>query len=248
MSITGAARRLAHHLDGARRRRGPQAQGGRAHQACLVSPHPNFGFVWVRRSLDLHACAACALAPPRSPLPPLAPPWPLPDPLQPLKTLTTRVQPLTTPNAPSRSLPPPLQAQGPRLPRARAGHRRGEGRGAARRRSEGGGGGAREGARRGEGQVREGSARQDEGALTYFPPVPSLQRPRSPSGLTSHAPAHSPMPAAKLLLLPLPARPSGPHCTRFGPKYSPHYRTPGHSLQRPQSPHYRAPSPPFTLP
>ena len=109
MSITGAARRMAHHLDGARRRRGPQAQGGRAHQACLVSPHPNFGFVWVRRSLDLHACAACALAPPRSPLPPLAPPWPLPDPLQPLKTLTTRVQPLTTPNAPSRSIPPPYR-------------------------------------------------------------------------------------------------------------------------------------------
>ena len=41
--------------------------------------------------------------------PPLAPPWPLPDPLQPLKTLTTRVQPLTTPNAPSRSIPPPYR-------------------------------------------------------------------------------------------------------------------------------------------
>ena len=66
-------------------------------------------------TLGLFGCAArstCTLAPlaPLRPLaPPCPPPWPLPDPLQPLKTLTTRVQPLTTPNAPSRSLPPPYR-------------------------------------------------------------------------------------------------------------------------------------------
>ena len=66
-------------------------------------------------TLGLFGCAArstCTLAPlaPLRPLaPPCPPPWPLPDPLQPLKTLTTRVQPLTTLNAPSRSMPPPYR-------------------------------------------------------------------------------------------------------------------------------------------
>ena len=64
--------------------------------------------LWVCLGAPLARLARLRPLRPCAPLLPPAP-WPLPDPLQPLKTLTTRVQPLTTPNAPSRSIPPPYR-------------------------------------------------------------------------------------------------------------------------------------------
>ena len=121
---------------------------------------------------SLFGCATSTHTPLHPPAPPCAP-------LQPLKT---PLQPRTPPYA-------PLQAQGPGLRRARAGHRRGACRGPCPRGAGGGGGGAGEGARCGEGQVREGSARKDEGAIAYCGhthhahanlPWPSLNPPRAP--------------------------------------------------------------------
>ena len=79
--------------------------------------------------------------------------------------------------------------------------------------------------------MREGSARQDEGALTYFPPVPSLQRPRSPSGLTSHAPAHSPCPRLNSFSYPSQHAPLALTARALAPNTAPTTEPPGHSLQ-----------------
>ena len=130
---------------------------------------------------SLFGCATSTHTPLHPPAPPCAPLQPLKTPLQPHNPS----QPLTTPYIPYA----PLQAQRPGLCRARAGHRRGACRGPCPRGAGGGGGGAGEGARCGEGQVREGSARKDEGAIAYCGhthhahanlPWPSLNPPRAP--------------------------------------------------------------------
>ena len=114
-------------------------------------------------------------------------------PLHPLAPLYNPSNPLTTPHNPARprTIPfAPLQAQGPGLRRARAGHRRGACRGAAPRGAGGGGGSAGEGARCGEGQVREGSARKDEGAVTC--PWPYLPCPYALPMAAAHPPSRIP--------------------------------------------------------
>ena len=143
---------------------------------------------------------------PCAPLRPPAPPWPLPDPLQPLKTLTTRVPPLTTPNAPSRSLSPPYRHKGLdcfALEQAI-----------------------------GEGHAAELPAADLKAAEAVLEKARAAEKAKCEKDLRDKMKARSltrvfpcpyalPMPAAKLLLLPLPARPSGPHCTPLGPKHSP---------------------------
>ena len=161
-------------------------------------------------------------------------PWPLPDPLQPLKTLTTRVQPLTTPNAPSRSIPPPYR------PKALDCH-------------------ALEQAI-GEGKAAELPAEDLKAAEAVLEKARAAEKSkcekdlrdkmkaRSLSGLTSHARTHSPFPRLNSFSYPslhaplaLTARALAPNTV--APLQSPqatHYSTPVPSLQR----H----SPRFTLP
>ena len=131
---------------------------------------------------SLFGCATSTHTPLHPPAPPCAPLQPLKTPLQPHNPS----QPLTTPYIPYA----PLQAQRPGLCRARAGHRRGACRGPCPRGAGGGGGGAGEGARCGEGQVREGSARKDEGAVTC--PWPYLPCPYALPMAAAHPPSRIP--------------------------------------------------------
>lgn len=195
---------------------------------------------------SLFGCAArssCTLAP-LAPLRPLAPPCPPLAPSRPFATPQDPHNPRTTPhdlNAPSRPLSPPYRHKGLdcfALEQAI-----------------------------GEGHAAELPAADLKAAEAVLEKARAAEKAKCEKDLRDKMKARSltrvfpcpyalPMPAAKLLLLPLPARPSGPHCTPLGPKYSPPSplttEPPGPSLQHPSPlttappvPSLRSPQSPF---